>query len=113
MSYERDNIRRMHGYSWGEQPDADSDVIKLNTNENPYPPSPQVDHALRDMQGAALRTYPPPTAAPLRTAIAKHHGLSADNVLVTNGGDEALRLAITTFVNPGRPIGMPEPSYSL
>jgi len=113
VSYERDNIRRMEGYSWGEQPDANSDVIKLNTNENPYPPSPKVDDALNKVQGAALRTYPPPTAAPLRAAIAEHHGLSPDNVLITNGGDEALRLAITTFVTPGLPIGMPEPSYSL
>ena len=113
MSYERDNIQRMQGYPSGEQPADGDDVIKLNTNENPYPPSPRVDQALTNISGEDLRTYPPPTAAQLRRAIADRHALDAGCVLVTNGGDEALRLAITTFVNPGGPIGMAEPSYSL
>jgi histidinol-phosphate aminotransferase len=69
--------------------------------------------ALAGLDSTSLRTYPPATAAPLRSAIAARHGLDPDWVLITNGGDEALRLAITTFVEPGRPIGMAEPSYSL
>ena len=65
MTHERDNIRAMHGYTWGEQPEQE-DIIKLNTNENPYPPSPAVDQALAGLRGEALRTYPQPTADRLR-----------------------------------------------
>ena len=112
MTYERDNIRRMQGYVWGEQP-TDADTCKLNTNENPYPPSPAVQRALAEFDAETLRTYPRPTADPLRGALAEHHGLGLDNVIVTNGGDEGLRLAITTFVEPGTPLGTAPPSYSL
>ena len=112
MSYERSNIRDMAGYVWGEQPE-DPGQCKLNTNENPYPPSPQVAAALRAFDAAHLRTYPQPTADRLRTQLAKLHGLDRDGVLVTNGGDEALRLAITTFAAPGTPLGCAHPSYSL
>ena len=63
--YQRPNIRRMDGYSWGEQP-QDRQTIKLNTNENPYPPSPAVANALSNFTAAELRTYPQPTADILR-----------------------------------------------
>ena len=112
MVYERSNIRRMAGYTWGEQPE-DAGICKLNTNENPYPPAPGVAAALRGIDAADLRTYPQPTAAPLRARIAEHHKLATENALVTHGGDEALRLAITTFVEPGSPLGYADPSYSL
>jgi len=112
VSYERDNIRRMAGYQWGEQPD-DADTLKLNTNENPYPPGPAVGRALAGLTADVLRTYPRPTADPLRDAIAALHGLTRDNVLITHGGDEGLRLAVTTFVDPGAAFAMAEPSYSL
>lgn len=112
MSYERESIRRMHGYQWGEQPQG-GDAVKLNTNENPYPPSPKVQEALAQLDAAVLRTYPRPTADPLRDHLALMHGLSRDHVLVTHGGDEGLRLAMTTFVDPGTAFGMAEPSYSL
>ncbi len=112
MSYERDNIRQMQGYTWGEQPD-DPRTIKLNTNENPYPPSPMVERALASLNAAALRVYPQPTADPLRKRIADLHDLDEENVIVTHGGDEGLRLAMTTFVDPGRTFAMAEPSYSL
>lgn len=112
MAYERANIRRMAGYVWGEQPE-DPDACKLNTNENPYPPAPKVAAALQGIDAAELRTYPPPTADRLRAKIAQRHGLAKDNVLVTHGGDEALRLAVTTFVEPGSPLGCASPSYSL
>jgi histidinol-phosphate aminotransferase len=110
--FERPNIAAMQGYAWGEQP-QDKQTIKLNTNENPYPPSPRVEQALRNIDISQLRTYPQPTGDTLRDAIAQHHGLSRDNVVLTNGGDEALRLALTTFVEPGAGFGMAEPSYSL
>ena len=112
MAYERNNIRRMAGYTWGEQP-ADPDTCKLNTNENPYPPAPGVAAALEAFDAADLRTYPQPTANALRAKVAELHGLAPDHVLVTHGGDEALRLAITTFVEPGSPLGCAHPSYSL
>ncbi len=112
MPYERNHIREMQGYVWGEQP-TEPDTCKLNTNENPYPPSPAVRAALAEFDAARLRTYPQPTADALRDALAEHHGLSRDNVIITNGGDEALRLAITTFVAPGSPLGTAPPSYSL
>ena len=76
MSYERDNIRRMRGYTSGEQPDGD-DVIKLNTNENPYPPSPAVGAALKEFRSATLRRYPQPTADRFRALAAQRHGVRA------------------------------------
>ena len=110
--YERDNIASMAGYSWGEQPD-DEHTIKLNTNENPYPPSPNVEKTLAGLRSDSLRRYPNPTAKPLRDLIARTHGIAADQVVVTHAGDEALRLALTTFVDPQACFGMAEPSYSL
>lgn len=110
--FERPNIKAMQGYSWGEQPEDDT-TTKLNTNENPYPPSPAVQAALSAIDINKLRTYPQPTADPLRDAIALRHGVRRENIVVTNGGDEALRLAITTFVDPGAAFAMAAPSYSL
>lgn len=112
MTYERANISAMTGYAPGEQPDSD-EVIKLNTNENPFPPGPAVDAALASLKGSDLRRYPPPTARALREAIASLHGVDADNIIVTNGGDELLRLAYSTFVEVGEKVGVAEPSYSL
>ncbi|WP_440995317.1 histidinol-phosphate transaminase [Arhodomonas sp. SL1] len=112
MGYERDNIRRMSGYTPGEQP-PNADAIKLNTNENPYPPAPSVMEALAGVPAEALRRYPSPTSATFRQVAARHHGVEPEQIVATNGGDELLRLAITTFVNPGSPIGIAEPSYSL
>lgn len=110
--FERPNIKAMQGYTSGEQPDQQQ-TIKLNTNENPYPPSPEVDRALAALTGASLRRYPNPTADPLRDALADLHDLDREQIVITHGGDEALRLALTTFVEPGAGFGMAEPSYSL
>ena len=112
MSYERDNVRRMAGYAYGEQP-QDPNIVKLNTNENPYPPSPAVADAIRAFDIDTLRRYPPATAEHLRRLVAARFGLSTGQVVVTNGGDEALRLAITTYVDPGATFGTTEPGYSL
>jgi histidinol-phosphate aminotransferase len=112
MSFERPNIRRMTGYTSGEQP-SQADVIKLNTNENPYPATPAVAAALRNCQVEDLRRYPPPLAQEFRREAALYHGLGADNIIATNGGDELLRLVFTTFVDPGAHIAIAEPSYSL
>lgn len=112
MNYERANIRRMEGYTWGEQP-AQKQVIKLNTNENPYPATEAVAAVLRDLKVEDLRRYPQPFANGFRDAAAQLHGVGRDNIMATNGGDELLRLAITTFVDAGQILGMAEPSYSL
>lgn len=112
MSYERSNIRRMEGYTWGEQP-AQQQVIKLNTNENPYPATAAVAEALRGIKVESLRRYPQPFANGFRDVAAQVHGVSRDNIMATNGGDELLRLAITTFVDAGDILAMAEPSYSL
>ena len=112
MTFERDNIARMQAYTPGEQLVGD-DIVKLNTNENPYPPSPAVAQALQDTAIAALRRYPPATALPFRQAAAALHGIDADNIIATNGGDELLRLVLTTFVEAGESIVTTQPSYSL
>lgn len=112
MTYERSNVQRMQGYVPGKQP-LDASATKLNTNENPYPTSPKVMHALTTVAAESLRKYPPPMADGFREVAAKLHGVATANVIATNGGDELLRLALTTFVEPGRPIGVLEPSYSL
>ena len=95
MSYERNNIRKMLGYSSGEQP-VSADSIKLNTNENPYPPSPHVLKAGTEFQYNNLRLYPDGNADGLRRAISQLHSVSPTNVLATRGGDELLRLLVTT-----------------
>ena len=112
MAFERERIRRMRGYTSGEQP-LDDATIKLNTNENPYPPSPAVAEALGRFDVATLRRYPQPTADPFRDLVAARAGLARDSVLVTNGGDEGLRLAFTTYLEPGDVFGTTDPSYSL
>ena len=102
----------MAGYTPGEQPE-NSDVIKLNTNENPFPPGPAVKQALASINTDSLRRYPQPTALQLRLALSTHHKIDKDNIVVTNGGDELLRLAINTYVDPGESIAVAEPTYTL
>lgn len=112
MNFERPNVQAMSGYTSGEQPDG-ADVIKLNTNENPYPPGPAVAKALADLKVESLRRYPPPTALPLRKALAQLHAVDVENLVVTNGGDELLRLLLATFVSMDEKIATAAPSYSL
>lgn len=112
MSYERSNIKSMIGYSSGEQP-RQADVIKLNTNENPYPATAAVTKALKSLVVEDLRRYPQPYANGFRREAAQYHQVDIENILATNGGDELIRLAITTFVDPGESIAIGEPSYSL
>ncbi len=109
--YERAHFNSMKGYVPGTQPGGDA--VKLNTNENPLAPSPKVMRALSDLPGRFLQRYPDPLANDFRRVAAKLHGLEPEQVVATNGGDELLRLAITTFVDPGRPIGIATPSYGL
>ncbi|HBW82959.1 MAG: histidinol-phosphate transaminase [Gammaproteobacteria bacterium] len=112
MPFQRKNIATMGGYVPGEQVDND-DVIKLNTNENPYPPSPEVAARLKGINSASLRRYPSPTAEPFRESAARCHGIAAENIVPTNGGDELLRLVLTTFAGPGETVAVTRPTYSL
>ena len=112
MSYESPRIRGLSGYVFGEQPAA-ADVVKLNTNEAAFPPSPAVARALAAFDAAELRRYPPATAEPLRRQVGALLGLDMAQVVATNGGDEGLRLAMSTFVDAGAAVGLATPSYSL
>lgn len=113
MGYLRENIEAMAGYTPGEQPPADSPVIKINTNENPYPPSPQVLRVLRETDWSILRRYPDPMANKVRDRLAAMWGVERDEVLCGNGSDELLTLVMRAFVGEGEAIAYPTPTYSL
>ena len=107
-----ENIDNLDPYTPGEQPRS-ADVVKLNTNENPYPPSPKCAEALRGFDPARLRRYPDPVFLALRKKIARIHRTSPERVFVGNGSDEILALAAKAFSWEGRKIGSLDPSYSL
>ena len=90
---------RLHAYVPGEQPKIKG-LIKLNTNENPYPPSPKVLAAIRSAVDGRLRLYPNPTSQALRVRLAKLHRCSPESIIIGNGSDELLALATRTFVEP-------------
>ena len=106
------HIRKLAGYVPGEQPRSRR-VVKLNTNENPYPPSPKCAEVLRGFDLDALRRYPDPNFTALAEAVAKANGTTADHVFVGNGSDEILSLAARVFVEDDESIGSLDPSYSL
>ena len=106
------HIRSLEGYVPGEQPRSRR-VIKLNTNENPYPPSPKCSKVLASFDLDRLRRYPDPNCSALAEAIAKANGTTADRVFVGNGSDEILSLCARAFVENDESIGSLDPSYSL
>jgi histidinol-phosphate aminotransferase len=112
MGYFRDNIEKVEGYAPGFQPSA-SDVIKLNTNENPYPPSPKVMAAIAGVKPEQLRRYPDPLGNKFRQAAAELHGVEPENIICVNGGDELLSMAIRAFCDGKRPLAYPVPTYTL
>lgn len=111
MTLIRPSIQSLHPYVPGEQPGPG--VIKLNTNENPYPPSPLVTEALRRADPAALRLYPDPVSSGLRRQVAELHGCAPEQVFIGNGSDEVLALCVRAFVPDGGAVGYFDPSYSL
>lgn len=111
--FARKNIRKLTPYQPGEQPVSTADVVKLNTNENPYPPSPVVTTALRRLSTNILRTYPEPFADTFRNIAARVLKVRPDMIVTGNGSDELLSLIIRTFVQPGQTIAYPTPTYSL
>lgn len=107
----KDNVRSVVPYVPGEQPD-EPDMIKLNTNENPYPPSPLVEQALEKMKTDTFRLYPDPTAHKLVKAIADYHGLKETEVFAGVGSDDVLAMVFMTFFNGKDPILFPDITYS-
>jgi histidinol-phosphate aminotransferase len=104
-------VDRLHPYVPGEQPMIPG-LIKLNTNENPYPPSPKVLEATRGAVDGRLRLYPNSTAQPLRERLARLHGCRPENIIVGNGSDELLAMAVRCFVEPAPGAGKSRGQHS-
>ncbi len=107
----RDNIRKVVPYVPGEQPRME-DIIKLNTNENPYPPSPAAVRTLLECSAEQMRLYPDPAASVLTEAIAETYGVNTDQVFVGVGSDDVLAMCFMTFFNSEDPILFPDITYS-
>lgn len=110
MSWE-DNVRKVVPYTPGEQP-QNPNVIKLNTNECPYPPAPGVAKALQSFQADALRLYPDPAASDLTKALADYYGVKQSEVFVGVGSDDVLAMIFMTFFNSKKPLLFPDITYS-
>ena len=104
-------VKEIEPYVPGEQP-KDRKYIKLNTNENPYPPSPKVLEAVKQGANESLRLYPDPDSTELVNTIAEYYGLNREQVFVGNGSDEVLAFAFMAFFNPEEPILFPDITYS-
>ena len=105
------NLRKIEPYVPGEQ-SKDKDIVKINANENPYPPSPRAVAALKSFDTDRLRFYPQADSLPLKEAIADFYGVKAENVFVGNGSDDVLALAFQSFFNGDKPIAFPDITYS-
>ncbi|WP_085755084.1 histidinol-phosphate transaminase [Sedimentisphaera salicampi] len=112
MGYFRENIENLEAYVPGYQP-AGNDVIKLNTNENAYGPSPKAGEALKNFSPDELRKYPQPSADKFRKIAAEVNNVGIDNIICTNGGDELLTLAFRAFTDEKRNVCWASPTYSL
>src|SRR6478672_11084781 len=113
MPHARPTVARMAGYTPGEQPRPGEQVIKLNTNENPYPPSPKVFEAIRSVAADSLRRYPQPMADDFRRVAARHHGVTPAHILAGNGSDDILQIALRSYCGAGDVLASPDPTYSL
>ena len=109
--YWEENVRRVVPYVAGEQP-QNKNVIKLNTNENPYPPAPEVERVLRELDHDTLRKYPELDASELVNALAKRYELDNEQVFVGVGSDDVLAMSFLTFFNSDKPILFPDITYS-
>ncbi|MBM4084008.1 MAG: aminotransferase class I/II-fold pyridoxal phosphate-dependent enzyme, partial [Planctomycetes bacterium] len=112
MNLFRPNIQKMTGYTPGKQPKGGG-FVKLNTNENPYPPSPKVIAAIKHAACETLRLYPDPLATAAREKAAAVLGVKPAQVLMGNGSDDLLTMIIRAFVGPGDKVAFPYPTYSL
>ena len=111
QQYWSSRIQGLVPYTPGEQP-KDRTFIKLNTNENPYPPSPRVLEAIQREADQRLRLYPDPESAALRGALAEHYGVEPEQVFCGNGSDEVLGLCFYALFSPGRKVVFPDITYS-
>lgn len=105
------NIRQVVPYVPGDQPKGGK-LIKLNTNENPYPPAPGVERALKEMEVDRLRKYPDPASADLVSALARCYGVGEDQVFVGVGSDDVIAMSFLTFFNSDQPVLFPDITYS-
>lgn len=105
------NIRVIEPYVPGEQP-RNKNVIKLNTNENPYPPAPEVQTAIKELDADVLRLYPDTDASMLTEGLAAFYGLKKENFFVGVGSDDVISIAFQTFFNSGKPVYFPDITYS-
>jgi histidinol-phosphate aminotransferase len=112
MTYFRENVEKAKGYEPGFQP-SQTDVVKLNTNENPYPPSPAIMDAIRNISDEQLRRYPDPLGNKFRKAASKVLKVPPDYIMCCNGGDELLKIAFCAFCDKRRAVAYPVPTYSL
>ncbi len=110
MSWEN-NTRRVVPYVPGEQPKI-KNIIKLNTNECPYPPSPKVQEKLRNINYEDFRLYPDPESSALTGALSKYYGVPEDQIFVGVGSDDVIAMAFLTFFNSDKPILFPDITYS-
>ncbi len=111
MSTWEENVRKVTPYTPGEQPKARR-IIKLNTNENPYPPSPKTAEKIREFSAESLRLYPDPDMGTLVNGLADYYHLAPDQVFVGVGSDDVLSMAFLTFFNSQKPILFPDITYS-
>lgn len=107
----RNNLRKIEPYVPGEQ-SKEKDIVKLNANENPYPPSPNAIKAIKEFNAESLRLYPHANATPLKAAIAEYYGVETKNVFLGNGSDDVIALAFQAFFNGEKPIAYPDITYS-
>ena len=112
MTYFRKNIEEIEGYTPGEQP-TDPTVVKLNTNENSYPPSPRVLEAIRSITPEQLRRYPHPLANLFRDKAAEIFGVTRDMIICGNGMDDILNMTVRAFSGPEAALVYPAPTYTL
>ena len=105
------NLRNIEPYVPGEQ-SKDKDIVKINANENPYPPSPKAIEALKSFDTNKLRFYPSANSTKLKEAIAKYYKVDVSNVFVGNGSDDVLAVAFQSFFNSEKPIAYPDLTYS-
>ncbi len=113
MKYWNTRLTEMTEYIPGEQPENVEEYIKLNSNENPFPPSKSVLEAIKDAAGERLRFYPDPVSGSLRKAFADANKLKPENIFAGNGSDEIFTLLFRGFIEPNGLAGFPYPSYSL
>lgn len=106
-----ENLRDIEPYVPGEQ-SSDKDIIKLNANENPYPPSPKALEAMKNFDIAELKKYPNANSAPLKAALADYYNVDMKNVFVGNGSDDVIAIAFQALFNSNLPIAYPDLTYS-